>query len=86
MGRSSATATFKERTIHGSLENISHPPLTLEYVELLMVEEQFKLKYGGSIGIPASVSALSVTEMYQAVTPTEEMKEIYSIRTTIASG
>ena len=44
MGRSSTTSTDKVRTIHGSLENKSHPTLAQVFIDLLSSEEQFKLK------------------------------------------
>ena len=56
------------------------------FVEPLTFEEQFKLKYGRSVGRPAFVSALPVTETCKAVTPTKETKEMDSVKTIISSG
>ena len=44
MGRSSTTATDKERTICGSLE--IYPVSAWVFLKPLMFQEQFKLKYG----------------------------------------
>ena len=56
------------------------------FVKLLTFEEQFKLKYGRSVGRPASVSALPVTQTFQAITPTKETREVDNVTTTISSG
>ena len=85
MGRSSTTATDKERSIHGSLRNVSHQALAQTFVEPLAFGEQFKLKCGRSAGRPASGSVLHVTETCQAVTPSKETKEMDSVKTTISS-
>ena len=66
------------------LLRISHQKLA-QIFKLLTFDEQFKLKYGRSVGRPATVSAILITETCQAVTPTRETKETDSVKTTISS-
>ena len=75
IGRSQTTAIDKEKTMHSSLENISHPTSAWVFVELLTFQEQFKLKCGRCLGRSTSVSTMPIMEMWQAGTPTKETKE-----------
>ena len=84
IGRSQTTTIGKEGTIHSSVENISCPISVQVFVEPLTSEEQFKLKYGRSVGRSASVSNVSITEICEADTSTKETKGMDSIETTMS--
>ena len=80
-GRSWTAATDKERTTHEYLECFSS---SISICELLTFE-QFKLKYGRSLGKPASLSAIPTPETCQAGTNTRETREMDSIKSIFSS-
>ena len=74
----------KERTMHASLEDVSHPTSAWVFFEPLMFEEQFKLKYGRYVGRLASVFAKPINKKYHAGTSTREPKDMDDVRITIS--
>ena len=69
--------------MHNFPKNISCQTSAWIFVELLTFEEQFKLKNGRSVGRPASVSAISITETCEIATSATKTKERDSVKTTI---
>ena len=55
-------------------------------MDLLTFDAQFELKYGRSVGGPASVSTIPITETYKAEIPNNKTKEMDSVKSTISSG